>query len=801
MNKIARTAFGVLLLAFELNKCFSQSISKWNAQWISHPAVQPQQAAVILFRKTIALDVKPSTWAIHISADNHYRLFINGHYITRGPARGDLSHWFYETVNIAPHLQAGNNVIAVEVVNWGPKRSFTMFSQMTGVWIQGDTENEQAINTTGKGWKCYHNTAQHIVPVDWIFDKSSIAFGLYVGNPTDSVEGNKYPWGWQQPNFNDSSWSPVQTNGTGGGRETQHAGGVLYSNGKLLIPRRTGLLNEAKETLGKVVKAEGMVVPENFPEAGNPLLIRAYSHIKLWIDRQHLTMGYPELIVSGGNGATIQVRYAETLFITNRTKGNRNDTAGKKFIGLKDVFIPDGGQNRTFQPLYIKAFRFIQLEIVTGKNPLTIENYYNLKCTAPISMQAKFETDDKDLNTIMEMGWRTASLCSQDILLSDAYYEQMQYTGDSRVHNLTLLMLSGDDRLTRNALIQFDQSRIPEGLTFACYPNPFYLIIPSYSLIFVDQVYDYMMWKGDKAFIRQFDLGIGNVLDWFEKRMQPNGLIGKVGWWAALAWPKDYVNGVPPEIEKGGNTLYTLYYAYSLRHASAIYNYIGEKQKAEESMKKAERYAAAAKQLCFDAGKNLFKESPSLNKYSQITNVMGILSEAVKGEAAKTVMKKILTDTSLIGEVDLFLHFYLFEAMNKTGMTESFFNKLSPWKTMIQKGLTTFTEVPLEWGEEEQRSECHPWSTSPNIYFFKTVCGIKPLAPGYNTMAIEPHLGKVKKLHAVLPLSQGNLVMNLAVNNGHLIGDLTIPEGVNAVFRWKGREFKLIPGKNQSVSY
>jgi hypothetical protein len=59
------------------------------------------------------------------------------------PARGDLSHWFYETINIAPYLQAGDNIIAAEVVNWGPKRSFTMFSQMTGLWIQGDTENEK----------------------------------------------------------------------------------------------------------------------------------------------------------------------------------------------------------------------------------------------------------------------------------------------------------------------------------------------------------------------------------------------------------------------------------------------------------------------------------------------------------------------------------------------------------------------------------------------------------------------------------------------------------------------------------
>lgn len=797
MKTIAKAVFILVFTAAAIITCYAQDINKWDAQWISHPDVQPQEAAVILFRKNIALASKPSTYIIHISADNHYRFFVNGNYVTRGPARGDLSHWFYETINIAPYLQQGNNIIAAEVVNWGPKRSFTMFSQMTGLWIQGDTENEKSANTSGNGWKCYHNTAQHIVPVDWIFDKSSIAFGLYVANPTDSVDGATYPWGWQQQNFDDSKWSAVHPDGYAGGRETQHAGGVLYSNGKLLIPRRTGLLTETKETLGKIVKAEGITLSNKFPQENNELTIPARSTIKLWVDHQQVTIGYPELIVSGGKGAAIQVRYAETLFITNQTKGNRNEIDGKKFIGIKDVFIPDGGQDKIFKPLYLRPFRFIQVEITTAGEPLTIENYYNVKCSAPINLQAKFETDDTALNKIMGMGWRTASLCAQDMLMSDAYYEQMQYTGDSRVHNLTLLTLSGDDRLTKNALIQFDQSRIPEGLTFACYPNPFYLIIPSYSLIFVDQVYDYMMWSGDKEFLKQFDLGIANVLDWFEKRMQPNGFIGKVDWWAALAWPKDYINGVPPEIDKGNNALYTLHYAYTLRHAAEVYDFIGEKQKAKDCITKADRYAAAVKKECFNADKMLFKESPTLAQSSQITNVLAVLSEAVKGAEAKAVMQNILSDTSLTGKVDLFLHFYLFEAMNKTGMTDNFFKELSEWKTMIQKGLTTFVEVPLEWGEEGQRSECHPWSTSPNVFFFKTVCGIKPVTPGYKTIVIEPQLGALKKLNAAMPHPLGTIEMDLTINNGRISGDITIPAGMNASFKWKDKEQKLTAGKQQ----
>ena len=96
----------VLILACLIHIPFLAFASEveWKAQWIMHPTVQPQDHAVIIFRKTFDMPAEPDDFIIHLSADNHYRLFVNGNYILRGPARGDLEHWFYETVDIAEYL-------------------------------------------------------------------------------------------------------------------------------------------------------------------------------------------------------------------------------------------------------------------------------------------------------------------------------------------------------------------------------------------------------------------------------------------------------------------------------------------------------------------------------------------------------------------------------------------------------------------------------------------------------------------------------------------------------------------------
>ena len=785
----------LFLFIFFLNtSLFAQDV-KWKAQWIMHPTVQPQAASMVLYRKSFELATKPQKFIIHVSADNHYRLFVNGTYILRGPARGDISHWFYETIDLSAHLVAGENTIAAEVVNWGPKRSFTYFSQMSSFILQGNSESEEVVNTSGEGWKCIQNQAYNPKIVNWMTDRSSIDFGLYIGNPTDSIRADHYPWGWERPEFDDKAWLSAVWCDIAGGRDSQFSGGILYTGGKLLIPRRTGILQETKVLFTSIRRASAIVKNENFIHDKGSLLIPANQKVSILIDQSYETMGYPEMVVSGGKDARIQAMYAENMIVKNHApKGNRNDIEGKFLVGIKDVFIPDGGKSRLFKPTYIRAFRFILLDIETRDEPLIIESYTHVSCNAPIELKAKFETGKPSLDWIMEAGWRTTSICAQDILNSDAAYEQMQYVGDSRVHNLSLLTLSGDDRLTRNALIQFDQSRIPEGLTLACYPNPFYLVIPSYSLIWIDQVHDYMLWKDDKAFIGGFELGILNVLDWFEKHRQPNGLLGKIDWWGALAWPRHYKNGEPPTVYDGNNTLYTLHYAYTLRHAADIFEYLGKTSQANELRNRADQICLSVNKFCKNK-EGYYTESPINDNVSQITNLLAILAGASTGNDAKHLMKKLLEPKDWFGQVDLFLHLYLFEAMNMTGFQEQFLPELSEWHLMMDRGMTTFAEVPLEWGEENQRSECHPWSSAPDYFFFRTVCGIKPTSAGHKTVEISPAFGDLTQIRAVYPHHLGNIELDLMRTESKVEGTVIIPEGMKASFIWGTKKINLKTGK------
>lgn len=174
--------------------------------------------------------------------------------------------------------------------------------------------------------------------------------------------------------------------------------------------------------------------------------------------------------------------------------------------------MPDGKEKQLFRPLWLRTFRFIQLDIETKDDPLVINDYLFKYTAYPFEHKGVFTSDRADLMEIWEVGWRTARLCALETYMDCPYWEQLQYLGDTRIQSLISLYVAGDDRLMRNALLTADRSRIPEGLTMARGPTFVPQITPPFSLYWVDMVHDYFMHRDDPEFVRQFLPGIEAVL-------------------------------------------------------------------------------------------------------------------------------------------------------------------------------------------------------------------------------------------------------------------------------------------------
>ncbi len=82
----------------------------------------------ILFRRSFVLPSfqKATLW---LTADDFYKLYINGDYVCQGPAPGYPWHYYYQRIDVTPYLREGTNLIAVHTYYQG---------LINRVWVSGD---------------------------------------------------------------------------------------------------------------------------------------------------------------------------------------------------------------------------------------------------------------------------------------------------------------------------------------------------------------------------------------------------------------------------------------------------------------------------------------------------------------------------------------------------------------------------------------------------------------------------------------------------------------------------------------
>lgn len=794
MKKSFLFIFLVLFCLPIMSQTLSKEIlaKKWDAYWICMPGAAPKAYGVYHFRKTFSLNNVPVSYVVNVSADNRYKFYVNGNMVSLGPARADIFHWNYETIDIAKYLHAGRNILASVVWNFGDYSPEHQISFRSGFILQGNSEAEKTVNTNSS-WKCMQDSSYNPIHPDLIYS-------YYVAGPGEKIDYQKYPSGWQGEQYNDNDWSLAQPLLPGLPK------GVLQTDLSWMLTPRTIPPIELKITrLQRVRSVVGINTPAEFPATSSSFSVPANTHAKILLDNGVLTNAYPVLQFSKGKAAHLILGYAEALYVdegnskdwkAQNKKGNRNVVEGKRFVGVKDEIIADGSDKQTFTSLSWRTYRYIQLEIQTGGEPLIITDLYGIFAGYPFELKAKFNVDNDTLNRIFETGWRTERLDAMETYMDCPYYEQLQYVGDTRIQSMVSLYNTGDDRLMRNAITQLDYSRMAEGITLSRYPTANAQEIPTFSLWWIGMLYDYYMYRNDPGFVKQFLPGERQVLQFFNKFQGADGSLKNAPYWEFTDWAEDkgWNSGMAPFGAEGESAALDLQLLWAYQVAAKLEDSLGMKVFANEYKTRAAKLTTTITRNYWDKTRTLFADTKAKNYFSQHTNTLAILAGIIKGEAAKKLALKMITDSS-ITQATIYFQYYLNQALRETGYGNLYLDRLQIWKDNLAMGLTTWAEIS---DINAARSDCHAWGASPNIEFFRTVLGIDTDAPGFNKIKIEPSLGSLVKVSGSMPHLQGEIAVSYSLDEkGKLTAVISIPKNTSGVFIWKGNSHILNSGETK----
>lgn len=781
-----------------------------SASWIwssegSHGAASPEASTpshyqVRLFRRTFEVaEPKQVSLRVDLSADSRYLFYCNGVFVGRGPAKGDVNHHFYDSFDLTSHLRAGRNVLAALVQDMSrvahrPALLGAPCSVMTytgGFVLEGAVKSRSGAVLvdvrTDASWKVAVDRAHR-------FQNEGTTFEGYHGYFEHRVSSS-LPIGWTTAEFDDASWPLAH---------------VLYK-AELLVNRRDPTSSYGLMPREIPMLEEG--APENFPDAfleggeavsknwrallkqGGALTLAAHETVSLVLDMGELTTAFPQLSVTGGAGSHIRLTYAEALRLPWGTPGAilfgrqqslanlashfADESTGWTFdrrgkvTGWSDVWEPSG-HAETFEPLHWRAFRYVGLKITVGASPLTLHAVRQRFTAYPYRIAASFKSSDRGLDRIWEVGLHTMRMCAHETFEDCPHYEQMQYAGDTMITSKLAMFTTGDTRLSRQALYQFDWSRLSDGLTQSRFPSRLVQIIPAWSIHWITCIKDYYFYSADRATLRDLFPGMRAVLDWYRRHGDADGLPSKLPFWNITDWCPWWPRGVVPGADDGATTIITAQYINALDEVAELARHIGNEAEHAALSAEAERLRPLAHARFWSEAEGLYFDRPGGPEISQYGNAWAIVAGLAGARERAIMMRRFPHDPKLAPGSFFWWHIG-FSALARCGRYDDMPKYLGPWHESVGYGLSTFVEENSYW-----RSLCHAWSAHPVLEFQQRILGVTPLEPGFTKVRIAPHRCGLTHASGSVCTPHGLLGVDWREDQGGFHLTITKPEGIHA---------------------
>ena len=747
----------------------------WTANWIWLKDERDQDYIYAHARRVFDVAADASDAKLHVSANNIYRLYLNGQLVGRGPDRADPKYPYFDTYDITPLLKPGRNVLVFDVYCITSKanrgRAWCLYGGGPGLlaelrWSESGQEKRVV---TDESWRMVESPAwRQAAPIISRF----VGFAEhYDANAAESIAG------YRDAGFDDSVW---ETPGLLGVPPDGPVGDPLPREQPLLERR----VHPAR-SLGSIQR-DGLNVqhlpgPLGFvPEA--PLTVAAPpgAPATLTAEFERSMGGLIEVVLDDCSGGAMDIYYGE----------NTN------LILCDTVELPSRGSFR-FEPFDWRGAKHVSLTLRDLGEPLTVLAVNFIELQYPFQDVGEFETDDPALGRIWRACRATAHAGVKDHPVDCVHREQALWYGDMYVHIRAAAACFGDAtpfvKACRQAVRNVNTAgvlAVPgpvtdgyeyDGETLGWSEQPLtvpmsiaalcdYTGEPELAIFAADAVKRMMAhfarYEDDRGLIEVNKSGL-------------QGLIVFTGWAMMLKQ-----EGVPTNVNAE--------YAMSLDACARIMRLAGDGAAAESYAGKAARVRQAITERFYSREEHLFidgeKEGQPLRAFCPTVNGLATLAGCLPEGEAGAWARAVETHPEMGQLTSPFDASTLLEAFFVAGADDQARRLLDAcWGAFVARGEPC---VPERWmdghdslllyGIRGTSSRCHPYGAGPAYCFHRYLLGVRPTEPAFRRVNIEPRAMGLRVAWGRVPTPAGELSVFWRRDRNAWYLEATLPEGVEA---------------------
>ena len=605
----------------------------------------------ILFRKRFSLTDSFRDAKIYISADDYYKLYINGRFVAQGPSPSYHFQYNYNEIDVTDYLNEGENVIAVHTLYQG---------LINRVWQSGDLRHGLICDLTLDGATVLASDESFLTEHHTAYSETGICG--YDTQFLEQYDSRSREVGFERPDFDDSDW---------------HFACVCAFDDHVLTEQQSHML-EFEDIPPRHKKSRGRAVLYDFGSN---------------------YVGYLSIVANGKAGDEITVRCAQELNEdgTLRYRLRANCVYEEKWI------LADG--ESTLDQFDYKAFRYAELEYPEG---VTIEKIFVHARHYPFTLKTQLKEEylkNDDIKRIWELCINTQKYGVQEVIQDCMEREKGFYLGDGCYTALTNMVLTHDDSMVRKLIDDaFATSFITDTLV-TCMDCSFMQEIAEYPLILVLLVLWHYRLTGDEEYLLTNYRKVISLLEAYRREYEKDCLLKNLNKWCVVEWPKNFQHGYDVDIREGkvceeAHVSINAYYLAAIRAANSMAGVLGFDAYRDEN----ELFDAFYRAF-YDSERDLFCDGENTDHVSLVGNSFVYGFGLCKSESTKQSIIALL-DRHGIDSLSLFCTFTILMGLTRDHdekrLTDAILNN-GAWLRMLREDATTTFEG---WGKETK------WNTS-----------------------------------------------------------------------------------------
>ncbi len=605
----------------------------------------------ILFRRSFALDKAPRKALLYITADDYYKVYVNGVFAGQGPAPSYCHRYNYNTLDVTALLRPGRNVLAVHTLYQG---------LINRVWVSGDNRHGLLCDLEADGRTVLQSDESFLTHPHTGF--TEVGTAGYDTQFLEQYDSRAPEVGFAAPDFDDSSWKNA----------------LLRQNADCTtVPQASGMLEFE------------VIRPVRCEQRGSTL----------FVDFGSCYVGYLQAAAQGAAGSCITIRCGQELNEDGSVRWQLRANCN-----YSEPWLLSGGRD-TLDWFDYKAFRYAELDLPQGA---VAEDISLLARHYPFMLAAKMKPEyaaDEPLCRIWELCVRSQKYGVQEVIQDCMEREKGFYVGDGCYTALAHMVLTGDDSMVRKLINDaFASTFITPGMV-TCLDCAFMQEIAEYPLYLISLILWHYRLTGDRAYLAQNYPGVTALLDSYRTAYEKDGLLRDLDKWCVVEWPMNFRDGYDVDITEGQichepHVALNAFYLEALRCANTMAQTLGLPPYRDMQPLLDAFYAAF-----YDEERHLFTDSLHSDHVSFIGNVYPFAFRLYPDDACRDAILEMIGRRGITA-VSMFGSFPLLYGLIRCGRSDLVVRALKDegaWLRILKEGGTTTFEG---WGKDTK------WNTS-----------------------------------------------------------------------------------------